>query len=317
MQKLWKRLFAGRHNEADDSAKALQGGIELITPSLIAGWVHHPGCSLSDVRLLAGPHLIAQARIDHHRADVEDHLQLNGQFGFELEIPADLPLLRMEAAPIVLAFSADGSQRFPLSCLGARSTTQERLTAALQPEMRGLLGHFDGLSPDGTHLLGWCYKVGGREPAQVWLQSTHLAPRPLMCDQYRPGMVNQGHRDICGFSLALSDWPEAAGSQVWVTFDRSGVLRLPQARLVELPPLSDSMPVLLVHDQPSSVAIEPKAGELVPYSDDASEHWQALDSFRRYLDGLEQELDRHDQIQLRPRRQNQKGLWARLLGPGR
>lgn len=128
-------------------------------------------------------------------------------------------------------------------------------------------------------------------------------------------MVNQGHRDICGFSLALSDWPEAAGSRVWVTFDRSGVLRLPQANEVEIPPLANSVPALMVQDLQPSVAIEPKAGELIPYSDDASEHWQALNSFRRYLDGLEQELDRHDQIQLRPRRQ--KGLWARLLGPGR
>jgi hypothetical protein len=316
MPKLWKRLFAGRRNEADESAKALQGGIELITPSLIAGWAYHPDCLLSDVRLLAGPHLLAQARIDHHRADVEDHLQLKGQFGFELEIPPDLPLLRIEAAPIVLALSADGSRRFPLSLIGARSSTQARLTTALQPDMRGLRGHFDGLSPDGTRVHGWCYKVGGREPAQVWLQAKDLPPRPLICAERRPGMANQGHQDTCGFSLALADWPEAAGATLWVTYDPEGVLRLPQAAPVHVPPRAPGPEAtVLVRDGQEEIIPQPDLEEPVLHRGANREHWQALESFQRYLDGLERELDRHEGIQLRPQRQ--KGIWARLLGSDR
>ena len=316
MPKLWKRLFAGRPNEADLAAKALQGGIELITPSLIAGWIYHPDCALSDVRLLAGPHLLAQARIDHLRADVEEHLQVKGQFGFELEIPPDLPLLRIDAAPLLLVLSADGSQRFPLSFLGARSSTQDRLTTALQPEFRGLRGHFDGLSPDGTRVHGWCYKAGGREPARVWLQAKDLPPRPLICDERRPGMANQGHSEICGFSLAVSDWPEAAGSSLWVTYDPEGVLRLPQAKSVNLPPLAESPSTLVVQEAQHPTFPQPAAPDEPPSQPIGnSEHWHALESFRRYLDGLERELDRHDEMQLKPPRQ--RGLWARLLGSGR
>ena len=315
MPKLWKRLFKGRRKEADESAKALQGGIELITPSLIAGWVHHPDCLLSDVRLLAGPHLLAQARIDHYRSDVEDHLQLKGQFGFELEIPSDLPLLLIEATPIVLALSADGSRRFPLSLIGARSSTQARLTTALQPDMRGLRGHFDGLSPDGTRVHGWCYKVGGREPSQVWLQTKDLPPRPLICDERRPGMANQGHPETCGFSLSLADWPEAAGAMLWVTYDQEGVLRLPQAAPVQVPPRSTSAATLIIREAEENILSQPDLEEPAPHRGANPEHWQALESFRRYLDGLEGELDRHENLQLRPQRQ--KGLWARLLGSNR
>ncbi|MFN9546343.1 MAG: hypothetical protein ACK6AD_04620 [Cyanobacteriota bacterium] len=314
MAKLWKRLFAGRRDEANDSAKALLGGIELITPSLIAGWVHHPACPLSDVRLLAGPHLLAQARIDQHRVDVEEHLQVQGHFGFELEIPADLPLLRIEAAPLLLALSPDGSQRFPLSFLGARSSTQARLIAALQPEMRGLKGHFDGLSSDGSRVHGWCYKVGGREPASIWLQVKDLPARRLTCDERRPGMAHQGHIDTCGFSLALADWPEAAGATVWATFDAEGVLRLPQVTPVVLPPQADTSTTALVRDGQQDFDPRPGQETLLSPRADHREHWQALDSFRRYLDGLEQELDRHDQIQTKPPRQ--KGRWARFLGSG-
>ena len=317
MQKVWKRLFAGFRQDPNQPAKALQGGIELITPSLIAGWAYHPDFTLSDVRLLVGPHLLAQARINQHRLDVENHLQAKGNFGFELEIPTDLPLLRIEAEPIVLALSADGSQRIPLSVLGARSRTRERITAALQPEMRGMRGHFDGLSPDGSRIHGWCYKVAGREPATVWLQANDLPPRPLICSEPRPGMASQGHIDACGFSLAVADWPEAAGCHLRATFDSQGVLRLPQATIVELPPLateaSTSLLVVPGHQPADPIQAGPTEQALQPTS--SQDHWQALESFRSYLDGLEEQLDRRDQIQLRPSRH--KGLWARLLRSGR
>jgi hypothetical protein len=314
-KKFWRRLLGGRPPESDDSLRALQGGIELITPSLIAGWAYHPHCLLSDVRLLVGPHLLAQARMDQHRADVEEHLQTKGLFGFELEIPPDLPLLRIEAAPLVLAFSADGSQRFPLSFIGARSSAQPRLLAALQPEMRGLRGHFDGLSADGSHVHGWCYKVGGREPAHVWLQAKDLPPRQLICDERRPGMANQGHLETCGFSLALADWPEAAGATLWASHDQEGVLRLPQATAVLIPQRETPLPSELARPGEHTIAPQAATEELVSPRATSHEHWQALESFRRYLDGLERELDRHQDIQMRPPRQ--RGLWSRWLGSDR
>jgi hypothetical protein len=320
MPKLWKRLFAGNRKQDTTSPNTLQGGIELITPSLITGWAYHPDYPLSDVRLLLGPHLLVQARLDQPRRDVADHLQVRGNFGFALEIPADLPLLHIEAPPVVLVLSADGSQRFPLALIGARSSTQERLSLALQPELRGLQGHFDGLSPDGSRVLGWCYKVGAREPARVWLHATNLPPRLLICDERRPGMTSQGHQDVCGFSLALSDWPEAAGSSLWVTYDAEGLLRLPQATSVQCPARDDLpeegvLSSVLVRGSSEERPSQPGPEDLFWQGGVTSEHWQALDGFRRYLDGLEQELDRHEAIQLRPRRP--KGVWAWLMGTGR
>lgn len=315
MPKVWKRLFGGRRKEGDEADKALQGGIELITPSLIAGWAFHPNCTLSDVRLLAGPHLLAQARINHYRPDVEDHLQQQGSFGFELEIPADLPLLQIEATPVLLALSVDGSQRFSLSFLGARSSTGDRLTLALQPELRGLRGHFDGLSPDGQRIHGWCYKVGGRKPAQVWLHANDLPPRELSCDEQRPGMGTQGHNESSGFSLAVSDWPEAAGCRLWASFDPEGVLRLPQATTIELPPEPENATSLLVIEERQEASSQLAGAELAASPANQQHHWQALEIFRQYLDGLERELDRHDQIQLKP--SPRKGPWSRLFRSGR
>jgi hypothetical protein len=228
--------------------------------------------------------------------------------------------VRIEATPQVLALSADGSQRFALSIIGSRSSTQQRLLAALEPERRGLRGHFDGLTPDGTTLYGWCYKVGGRTPAKVWLQSGELTPRELDCQQPRPGMASQGHVDACGFSLAIADWPEAAGATVWATYDPEGLLRLPQTSPVQLPP-REPLNTTVVVREPEPEACLPSVLEAPRvHHESQAEHWQALDGFRRYLDSLERELDRQEHIQRQPPPQQPRrprSLWARLLGSSR
>lgn len=310
----WKRRFAGRRNDGLNPDKSLQGGIELITPSLITGWVYHPQVPCSDVRLLVGPHLLAQARINQPRPDVEHHLQQQGDFGFQLDIPSDLPLFRVMGEPLILAFTPDGSQRFPLSLIGARSATRERLMVALEPEMRGLRGHLDGLSPDGSRIHGWCYKIDGHEPASVWLHAEGLPAYQLTCNQLRPGMASQGHSESCGFSLPISEWPGAAGARIWASFDPQGLLRLPQAAPIELPPRTDSVESSLVAGGQQAglhgLEEEPAAG----HPTTVQNHWHALETFQRYLDGLEEHLDRQEQIRSKP--SMGKRIWSRLLGSG-
>jgi hypothetical protein len=48
-------------------------------------------------------------------------------------------------------------------------------------------------------------------------------------------MASQGHVENCGFSLLLSEWPEAAGREVWACFDEAGELRLPPLVRLVLP----------------------------------------------------------------------------------
>ncbi|MEB3335297.1 MAG: hypothetical protein VKP70_09960 [Cyanobacteriota bacterium] len=296
------------------SDKSLQGGIELITPSLITGWVYHPHVPCSDVRLLVGPHLLAQAPINQPRPDVEQHLQQQGHFGFQLNIPPDLPLLRLEVDPLILALTADGSQRFPLTLLGARSATRERLMAALEAEMRGLRGHFDGLSSDRTRIHGWCYRMGGHEPATVWLHAEGVPPYPLTCHEPRPGMASQGHREFCGFSLSISEWPGASGARIWASFDERGLLRLPQATPVDLPPRAGSLPTSLAVEaqRPGSGGLAAERPSVHPTT--VQNNWQTLETFRQYLDGLEEHLDHQEHMHSRP--SIRRRIWSKLMGSG-
>jgi hypothetical protein len=217
-------------------AKRLRGNLELITPSRLSGWAFHPDVPLSEVRLVCGSQLIAMAPIQEERADVTAALQRDGRFGFQIEIPDVRPFCRPGERPQVWALPADCSSRY-LLCLsgGSAAETAARLQAALAPELRGLRGHLDGLSPDGSELWGWCYSPN-LTGVCVWLHSPGLAPRSVSCTQPRPGMANQGHRENCGFRFSLSAWPEAAGREVWASFDQPGQLRLPPSLPLLLPP---------------------------------------------------------------------------------
>jgi hypothetical protein len=209
--------------------------IDLITPSQVIGWVSHTELPLSEVSLFQGTQLIATASINIARPDVAERLARPGAFGFQLNIPDSHPDPCSGEPLRLLAMTADGSFSFPLFLpQDGGELTAERFSVALAPVRRGLRGHFDGLSLDGQVLHGWCYSRS-LESATVWLQAEGLAPRELSCNLDRPGMAAQGHEETCGFALPLHLWPEAAGRQVWASFDAAGQLRLPPLQPVQLP----------------------------------------------------------------------------------
>ncbi|MFZ0408007.1 MAG: phytanoyl-CoA dioxygenase family protein [Cyanobium sp.] len=247
--------------------KPLQGMVDVITPSQVLGWVHHRALQLIEVRLVLGAQLIAMAPIDLDRPDVAERLGRSGRFGFQLEIPDSHPDPAPGESLRLLAMTADRAFCFPLVLANdAGPLTAERLRAALAPELRGMRGHFDGLSADGLELRGWCYSRSSG-PATVWLQVEGLPPRAVSCNLPRPGMAAQGHAEICGFVLPLHLWPEAAGRQIWASFDALGALWLPPLTSVLLPDAQT--------DGPSA----PLAGDQAA--------WQALQQFGELIDRLE------------------------------
>ena len=298
------RLLPGR-NSRRPAVSPLKGGLEHITPSVISGWVHHPGLPLREVSLCIGPNRIAAAPIDVHRADVEAHLGLSGRFAFDLRIPADLPLLEMTAEPVLMAISADGLQSWPLRLMREAEATTLRLQVALRQDLRGLRGHCDGLGPDGQSVHGWCYRLGNAEHASLWLQVEGLQPRPLTADQLRPGFSQAGHPERCGFRFWLKDWPDAAGRRLWVSFDRNGELPLPQVGSLRAPQQAAPLPMALAEPaaamsappfpippstNPATFTLAaPRPAERA-ITQQLQDHWQSLEQFRQLIDQLEQDL---------------------------
>lgn len=296
----WLRRLLPQANKEDPS---LKGNLEVITPSLITGWIHHPGVPLSEVRLLSGSQLIAMAFITDERPDVGSMLGLPGPFGFQLQIPDQRPELDPSQPLRVLALTSDGTSRFTLQLPGLSSAVNEsRLRAALAPDLCGLRGHFDGLSPDGSELTGWCYSsISGQ--ASVWLHAEGLPPRNVPCWQHRPSLAVEGHPQDCGFAVALSDWPQVAGRNVWASFDEAGVLQLPPLVMLKVPlPRAGqrteiNSEVALQHVSEGTLT---EIAEVEHYPTDMDsnlqEHWQALEEFRSLIDRLEVQVQQQEAL---------------------
>jgi hypothetical protein len=136
-------------NSSESSLKRLAGGIDLVTPSMVNGWVWHPQYSLYDVRLLAGGKLLSATRVDVNRNDVEEKVGARGNFGFSLKLPVNTAIGDLSGDLQLFALTSDGSFRFPLSCMKDKGSTQSLLKTALDPMYLGMEGNFDGSTADG------------------------------------------------------------------------------------------------------------------------------------------------------------------------
>ena len=73
--------------------KNLKGGIEIITPSQISGWVYSKGNSFKEVVLICNEKIVSEASINEKRDDVAVKLGLNNKYiGFKLDIPTELSI---------------------------------------------------------------------------------------------------------------------------------------------------------------------------------------------------------------------------------
>ncbi|MEA5411764.1 hypothetical protein VB737_08295 [Synechococcus sp. BA-120 BA3] len=281
------------------------GGIDTITPGLIAGWAHCNDAVLTEVRLLAGSHLLGRTLINQHRQDVCQKLGLEGTFGFQLELSGDLPAVIFEDPPRLLGLSVDGSTTVELLYQPQPSSTAEHLKTVLAPQVRGAVGHFDGLSPDGDALQGWCFRRGqsSEQPIEVWLLTAGQPAIELRCDRYRLGMGAQGFPERCGFEIELHELPPAwAGQEVQVCFDAEGSIQLPGAGAVRLPCVANAEITTaepLMHPASGS----PYASQVAMAPPDLRANWQALEQYRQFLDSLDAQVSRAEAFQQQRREQ--------------
>jgi len=326
MKKKGRRLkrYLGLRREA---GMAWSGGIEHLVPGQISGWVVAQGVPLQEVRLLVGPHLIARAEINQARPDVCEKLGWQGTPGFSLLLPAELPPIDWQPSPRLLAISADGSQQVELGLLGRPQQTAERLKALLQSDLLGLVGHCDGLVMGA--IRGWACRRGQQRPAQIWLQADGQEPIPVPCDGHHDALEAMNLPSQSAFVLDPATLPQAwAGLEVWCSFDREAQFRLPQQVPIVLPSHVGSvngsaLQAELSGPLPSDVAMPSNYQAMLEAApEDLRQHWQALEAFRSYLDGIENQLAQEQQRRNLARLKEKPSVaprrrWWELLQGGR
>ena len=299
-----------------------QGGIDRLLPGRLMGWVMASDSQVSfyEVRLLVGPHLISRVEINQPRPDVCEQLGQEGNFGFVLPLPVDLPPLNWNEPIRVVAVSVDGSARVELPLMQKKVKPEESLRAVLQSDQRGMDGHVDGIR-DGA-LVGWAGHSGQLKPAKIWLQAEGLEPIGVVCSQCRKGMSTQKMPSECGFSQTLDALPGSwAGKSIWFSFDKAGQWPIPQEQAFFAPSLVRKSEVNLAHQDSESVNVAAitYADQIVSAPKELQEHWRNLENFGLFLDGLEEELNRRDELRAQrfQVKGNRLGWFGRLLRPVR
>lgn len=307
--------------------KTLVGGIDLVSPSMINGWVWHPEYELYDVRLLAGSCLLATAKIDIERKDVEEKVGKKGNHAFSLKLPVSLPSADLMQDLRLVALTADGAVRFPLFCMKDKSATLTLLRTALDPKYFGMQGNFDGLTSDRLILTGWCFQtLMPSKTCTVYIQVEGMKPVPIECDQSRPGFSRLGYPECCGFVFhlaELADLPDLEGKRLVVTFDQSGLLPLPEASPCFLPRLASTRDLALSKTSQSSLSGENtyevlETHSLPEYSHlpDLAKYRRDLEEFKRICDIFEREITAQIKQETFSKgiRDRRKGGWRRLFG---
>jgi hypothetical protein len=297
-----------------------KGGIETVQPGQISGWVIAADVSIHEVRLLVGTHLIARADVNQPRSDVCQVHGCSGHPGFKLQIPADLPPVDWQLRPRLIALSSDASQQFELSLLDQPHQTSDLLLSLLRSDLLGTTGHFDGLI-DG-HIVGWAAKSGQQQPVRIWLQTVGRDAKEIVCQQWREGMKGQDLPERCGFRVDINSLPDDwQGCHIWCSFDRQNRFQLPQIQEVTLPSrghLKTAIDADVAHPTHRLNSLDsPYEAIILSAPADFREHWQTVETFRRYLDQLEAELDAKEApaVEVGSRRQG-RHWWQRLLGSG-
>jgi hypothetical protein len=296
-----------------DAVTHHRGGIEHLLPGRISGWVVVNDATLTEVRLLLGPLLVAKADIDQPRPDVCDVLGCDNLPGFTLLLQHELPQLDPMPSPRLLALSADGSIVVNLELIRRPEHTNDRLKNLLQSQVLGFDGHLDGFQQG--KIQGWAGRRGQHQSSQVWLQAEDHEPWPVLCNQLREGMQLLGLPARCGFSIDPKTLPSGwSGLEVWCSFDRDGQFRMPQTEPVFVPtPGFVASRIITSAVMPSTpVSLDGYAGQIQSVPESLREHWQSLESFSIYLDRLEEQIDR---IERTPH--SSKAWWLRLLQFGR
>jgi hypothetical protein len=128
-------------NKLPEQELALQGGIDVFEPSLIAGWAWTPEAPTKRVVLdvLDGEGVIARITADQYRADLEEAGKGDGRHGFRFEL--ERPLVPWRKHHIRIRRAADGleldSRVVPEALSPGELLQDKRFGAAVEAASRG------------------------------------------------------------------------------------------------------------------------------------------------------------------------------------
>ncbi len=234
MVRFGKKIF---YRSSKKKNISFNGLIEIITPSYIQGWVFSPKKAISDISLVVENKKISTTKNLFYREDICKKFGIEGNFGFKINID-NINLIDTEITnpKILVSFENISGKEELFHIKKSKKELTENLTLLLKSDFIGLNGHFEGLQNDGN-IHGWISaKSNFKNKLNIWFACKGQKPIPIICDIYRPSLIEQSNGLVKGFAVDPYSFPsEWSLKEIIPSFDENGFFPLPQNIIYKLP----------------------------------------------------------------------------------
>tara|TARA_B100000989_G_C19435706_1_gene425027 strand:+ start:24 stop:995 length:972 start_codon:yes stop_codon:yes gene_type:complete len=212
--------------------RKIKYNIDFFLPSKIIGWVLSEKIIFDEICLISDKVIISKCSINIQRNDVFETYGGNHNSGFILELTDNLPYLNNKRINLV-ARSFKKNKEINLKIFKKKSLNfnSQSIKNLLSSDLIGLDGHFDGKSDDGEFLHGWISTKHRKAPT-LWLNIQNNSPIPIKCDEEHFKEID--NKKFFNYSFYIDEIPISYKGEAWLTFDREGLFRIPQADPVKI-----------------------------------------------------------------------------------
>ena len=273
------------------------GGIEIVTPSQISGWIYSKDNSFNKVALFCSEKIISEAFINLERQDVATKLGSNNKLiGFKLNIPIEfLKEDKINNKLSVFAINEKSNKKIKLEFFSKNESIDYKLNYLINnKKLLGLDGHIDGILEDG-YIHGWCYKKNEQNPQKIWLRTGQDEKAiPVRCDSFREDLKKLGIDGYCGFEISSLEIPEYFHNKILrISFDKEGIFNLPQTKEIIFNEIYNKTELMPLNE--SKFAASEKDIDYLEYLKDPNSKyfndWEKIYQYKMLLDLIEEKLN--------------------------
>ena len=266
--------------------------IEHILPNKIIGWIFTNDIKLSEIKLTAGNNIIAKTKINIQRDDVSQSVNCDGQHGFILNIPENIPPLHRNLNVQLIATTEKEYIYLKLEKKidNYKGNFSNYLYGLLESDFLSAEGHFDGISYDDL-IIGWAGKINSSTAISIWLQTNELEPIKLLCNQYRADKSLDFISNNYGFELYIEELPKTwIGKSVFCSFDKEGFYKLPQNGEIVIKPYEEESKVSIIKNTNKITKNQNNLFNLDSSRDE-------LESYKKLFEDINTKLDLYEEAE--------------------
>ena len=214
------------------------GGIDLISPSMMKGWVVSEKNiidKIARVALILDKDNKIIAELNEYRTDIAEIYKTESYTGFTINFPIAKPSNISPRNIRIVGLNEKGKTILEIPFFNKSINSKKTLCDLFNSNIYGTQGNIDGYHPDGN-IFGWASKINSKDTVDIWIQAKGETSIKINCDICRYELLALNVKENSGFRIEISDLPKDwHGEKVFFSFDREGKFKIPQNEDIYIP----------------------------------------------------------------------------------